>query len=75
MILFKTGLPLNFENLENVEKALNFKMDLRNLENFENWRNLLRKTLKSYFAVVFFLNLLLLISERTKTTKNRAIKV
>ena len=36
MILFKTGLPLDFENLENVEKALNFKMDLGNLENFEN---------------------------------------
>ena len=65
------GLPPDLEDLENLEKALNFETDL---ENLESYRNLQWKTLKNYFAVVFFLNLLLLISERTKTRKKGQLR-
>ena len=61
-------MPLDLENLE---KALNFEIDL---ENLENQRNLLRKILRNYFTVVFFLNLLLLTSERTKTRKKDQLR-
>ena len=37
-------------------------------------KNLLWKTLKNYFAVVFFLNFLLLISEKTKTRKKGQLR-
>ena len=44
------GLQPDFENVENLGKALNFEIDL---ENLKNQRNLLWKTLRNCFARVF----------------------
>ena len=58
-------------DLENLEKAWNFEMDLENL------KKLKKPTVENpekLFYVVFFLNLLLLISERTKTRKKGQLR-